>query len=190
MISFLATAPAAVNRFPQNGSAPDLPCTKSQTKRASRIERTARSKINADKKPEAFAGPGLYSVRVHGEFLSTCYAADLPTGHRLAGLAVQLHYNRCTFPHVDRADGLISKRRFLQLAVAKVADCSGRVPVTLPVVLIPGNGDQLAEVIETLIAAVDRMDGDPDLEPSLGWTEDSLGGTDDREEENEYGLEA
>jgi len=44
-------------------------------------------------------------------------------------------------------------------------------------------------VIESLIAMLDTMDPDPDLEPSLGWGL-SGGGTEvshDREEENEHG---
>ncbi|MCR5859760.1 hypothetical protein [Mesorhizobium sp. J428] len=51
----------------------------------------------------------------------------------------------------------------------------------------------LAAAIEQLIDALDRLDKDPDLEPSLGWTEHGRGVSkfdaayDDREEENEYG---
>jgi len=41
----------------------------------------------------------------------------------------------------------------------------------------------IEDAIEALIVALDAMDPDPDLEPSLGWTKTlATGGTDDLED--------
>lgn len=70
----------------------------------------------------------------------------------------------------------------------KVAEAEGVFFLTLA----KGDRGSVEMVIESLIALLDAMAPDPDLEPSLGWQEQgsqaTLGGSaDDREEENEHG---